>query len=252
MSDLTSTKTQSKEEILARSVLYRALSVLFRHPSDISDFISFKDEFPIWRKAVATLSYPEKNLIAGALDAIIQEFDKITKQKWIDEYESCFGHTAHGVVPAYELEYGEEHSHRQPQQLGDIAAFYTAFGLKMNDSVHERVDHIAIECEFMFYLIVKEVFACGHNDEDKAALCREASLKFLSEHLGSWLPSFCAKLSKVKTSGLLKSIADFSSYFVFQDCKALGIEPGPDSLPIRIVQEKIEAGCVSCSTNNQG
>lgn len=181
------------------------------------------------------------------LDALFKQFHQTNRQDWIDQYELCFGHTAHSKVPPYELEYGEEHSHRQPQELADIAAFYHAFGLGVSQQAHERADHISVECEFMSFLLYKEAYALEHDGEEKASICRQASVDFLSCHLGRWVVSFTHRLSQHAGQTLMGRMGDFAFSFINQDCQRCGIGAGPSHLSIREIQEKEEIGCTSCS-----
>ncbi len=247
MSDQTSTKIPFEiEELLARSHLYQILAFLFRHPSAAQSGFSMKEELPHWREAVDKVRLPEKIRFKGAFKRLVRTLQKTSPPEWIRQFEFCFGHTVQGPVPNYELEYGEEHTHRQPQQLGDITAFYHAFGLQVKTMVHERADHISVECEFLGYLLYKEAYASQNDGEEKALICREAARRFLSEHLGCWLPSFSAKLAKVAGQGLMKEAADFALTFILQDCQKSGISPGPADLPVRIVQTNEDSGCVTC------
>jgi putative dimethyl sulfoxide reductase chaperone len=250
MSDQINIKTQFEmERLLSRSQLYGVLAFLFRHPLSIENNFSVRKERYKWKQALNALDYPDKDQLEKSLELLLKELNNIDFQRWTQQYEDCFAHTAHGVVPSYELEYGEEHTHRQPQQLGDIAAFYNAFGLKVNDKVHERVDHVAVECEFMQFLLYKEAYALKHDGAQKAEICRKASHRFLAEHLGRWVPAFALRLSKHRVQGLMKKIADFAFTFVVQECQQFGILPGSYDLPIRVIQEKEDAGCVTCSLN---
>lgn len=248
MSDLVSTKTQSEiKQLYCRFNIYQTMAVLLRHPHLITECFSVRKEGHFLREAIETIDLPNKNQLKEALELLLEELNKTNFEQWRKEYENCFGHTAHGPVPSYELEYGEEHTHRQPQQLGDISSFYNAFGLKISKKVHERVDHVAVECEFMQFLLYKEAFALHKDGENKARICREASYKFLSEHLGCWVPSFARKLAKYSRQGLMNKIAEFVFAFVVRDCQQLGIPPGPNDLSIRMVDEKEDSGCVTCS-----
>jgi putative dimethyl sulfoxide reductase chaperone len=258
MSGRTSIKTPSDtakrenpadiEQLLARSQCYRVISFLFRHPSVTKDCFSVEEDVPKLGDAIGIIKLADKARLKDSFKKLIREIGKTSPTERIRQYENCFGHTAHGPVPYYELEYGEEHTHRQPQQLGDIAAFYNAFGLKINAKIHERVDHISVECEFMQFLIYKEAYALQHNGEEKAQICREASCRFLRDHLGLWVPAFTLRLSKFAGQGLMKQIADFAFAFVVQDCRQSGISPGTYDLPIRAVTEQEDSGCMTCSS----
>lgn len=199
-----------------------------------------------WDEIVEALSFRNKDQLMGQLKKLSEKYHQKTYKDWVMQYEDCFGYTASGPVPCYELEYGEEHTHRQPQQLSDIAAFYNAFGLKIKETNFERIDHIAIECEFMHYLLFKEVHALLNEEIDNAQICHETSVRFLRDHLGRWAPSFALKLSRQAKQGFLKDLADFTFAYIVADCEWLGVTAGPEDLPIRPVQEKEDSGCVSC------
>jgi TorA maturation chaperone TorD len=188
----------------------------------------------------------EKSHFENILGKFFHELSQVTSQKWIDLYESSFGHTAHAKVPAYEIEYGEEHSHRQPQELSDIASFYNAFGLKASDRLRERVDHVSVECEFMFFLLYKTAYALACDGEEKAAVCEQACRAFLSNHLSRWLPAFARRLARMTDHALMRSVAELATAWMSEECRLLEIKIGDEELGIRPVQEKEEAGCVSC------
>lgn len=249
MSGQTNIKTQSDEInlLLCRSELYGALALLYRHPSSIRADSLVKERIAVWKEAVSLLNFPNKAQLESSMDLLIKELEGVDDKNWVSIYEDCFSHTAHGTVSSYELEHGEEHTHRQPQQLGDIAAFYQAFGLKINEKIHERVDHLSVECEFMHFLLFKEAYALEQDGQEKAEICRQASCRFLAEHLGKWAPSFALQLTKYAKEGLFKHLADFTLFFIVEDCKNKGIIPGPRDLPIRSVDEKIDSGCITCS-----
>jgi TorA maturation chaperone TorD len=249
MSDPTNIKIPSEqtEKLLSLSELYGMLALLYRHPSSISMDLLGAEQKRAWKEAIHGLEFPNEDQLIDFMDLLVGELDRIDLAKWAAGYEECFSHTAHGLISSYELEYGEEHSHRQPQQLGDIAAFYQAFGLKINANSHERVDHISVECGFMHFLGFKEAYALEQDGPEKAEICRKSSDRFLSEHLGQWAPSFAFRLSKYSREGLMRRLADFTLAFIVQDCEARGIAPGAKDLPIRSVIEKMDSGCVTCS-----
>ena len=223
----------------------KALAFFFRRPDPALDLSSLKENGHIWQEAVDTLSFGDQHGLRKLLDEFLTELKNTTSREWAKEYEKLLGHTVNGIAPAYELEYGEQHTHREPQQLADITAFYSAFGLKLSSRSHERADHASVELEFMCFLLYKELVALENGEEEKAEISREASRRFLSEHLGYWFPAFTLRVSK-HAQGFLKGIAHFAFEFVVQDCLAQNIKAGPQDLPIRAIQEKNEASCVSC------
>ena len=247
MSGPISTRIPSRvEQLLARSYFYGLLAHLFAHPEsgkcppEAGPPLAEKVENGKW-ETLEEVSLKEE------FDRVLKQLHQTSRQEWVDQYERCFGHTAHSKVPPYELEYGEEHNYRQPQQLADITAFYYAFGLRLDPQIHERADHVTVECEFMHFLTYKEAYALEHDGNEKALLCQEASRRFLSEHLGKWMPAFSFRLAKYASQGVMKSIADAALQFIIKDCQRLGIETGPTDLPIRVIRDEQEINCGSCS-----
>ena len=248
MSDQTSTKTPSEiSSLVVRSHIYRFIACSLRRPDlNKTDFKKENMDLP-WDEMADALPLRNKKRLIGQLRELSERHRQTAYKDWVTQYEDCFGHTASGPVPCYELEYGEEHTHREPQQLSDIASFYNAFGLKVKENNFERVDHVAIECEFMHFLLFKETYALSNAALENAEICHQASIRFLREHLGRWAPSFTLKLSRYAKQGFLKDMADFTFSYIIQDCEWLGVTAGPEDLPIRPVQEKEDSGCVNCS-----
>ncbi|MBI4431835.1 MAG: molecular chaperone TorD family protein [Candidatus Omnitrophica bacterium] len=236
----------STDALLARSFLYRLIADLFRHPlsEGVGDRISEYKEG--WLAALEKVSAGQQSMLKNLLSRLFKEMDSIGRNKWASEFDHCFGHTAISQVPAYEIEYGEEHSHRQPQELADISAFYNAFRLRMSHRVRERVDHISVECEFMSFLLHKEAYALEQGDGEKADLCRESSRRFFSEHLGRWVSAFAHKLLRHKSGRMIREIAEFVLVFVTAEAQSQGFEPGQTNMPIRRILEDQETGCISC------
>lgn len=250
MSDPINIKTQSDPLItalLARGFFYEFISNLFRHPKNTQ---AQKDMKYYQSSLISLLQYldiSQKEKLRELFKKLTYDLEHVSQADWIDQYEYYFGHTALGRVPAYENEYGEEHSYRQPHELSDIASFYHAFGLQINSKTHERVDHVSVECEFMALLIYKEVYALEQNEQEHAEICRNAAHRFLSEHLGRWLPAFTARLLRKTQKGIMHSIAEVASTFIAKDCETIGIDSGRLDLHIREIDTVQDSGCVSCS-----
>jgi DMSO reductase family type II enzyme chaperone len=247
MSGPISIKTASEiDRLFGRSYFYQMLAFAFRHPDENGARDFFRDNRDSWKQAFSCLDFPEKNRGRKNIAAVFEKTARLTRKQWAQQYEHCFGFTAYAKVPAYELEYGEEHSHRQPQELADITAFYLAFGLQMNEKSRERPDHVSVECEFMYFLLCKQAYALANHGPEKAGICARAASRFASDHLGRWLPAFSSRLEKRATGGFLENTALWAAVFTAWDCETMGVQAGRPDLPVRAVQDSVESGCVSC------
>src|SRR3989338_6525391 len=129
--------------------------------------------------------------------------------------------------------------------------FYRAFGLQGAQKVHERPDHISLEAEFVYVLLYKKAVALRANDLENAATCQQAYERFLQEHLAFWLPALTYRITKFAKPGLLYWLAEFAYEFVTQDCRKQNLKIGSENLVIRPIEEKTDAGCVSCQLGPQ-
>jgi len=233
------------EELLARSACYHGLSMMLRHPgSDTATWLASQEH----RRLIDVLEMlmkEEGGVLRDAVRRLVTQLDAVSISEWVQEHERVFGHSVQSAAPPYELEYGEEYSHRQPQELGDIAAFYQAFGLRASSASHERVDHIVTECEFMQFVLYKQACALDEGSQERVEVCEAAVRQFLADHLGHWGPAFCLRLSRAASQGMLGAVAEAALAWLVQDCARLGIPVGSRDLPLRIPKERDEVGCAA-------
>ncbi len=123
----------------------------------------------------------------------------------LEEHQQVFGLVASKECPQYETEYcPQTFSIYRSHHLADIAGFYRAFGLEPSPKMPERPDHIALELEFMAWLITKEYHARNSNRpdaEERVQICRDTQKKFFEDHIAWWVPAFCYALRR-KADGL--------------------------------------------------
>jgi nitrate reductase assembly molybdenum cofactor insertion protein NarJ len=76
--------------------------------------------------------------------------------------------------------------------LADLEARYAAFGFAPRSE--EPDDHLAVECDFVAYLHLKEVYALFTGRDDDASVTREARERFVAEHVAVAGSRLVAKL----------------------------------------------------------
>ena len=159
--------------------------------------------------------------------------EKVSVAELSASYLRLFGHTARGPVAPYETEYGAEALFQQPQEMGDLAGFYLAFGLTLNPAEHERPDHVSCECEFLSFLALKEAYALESGDARMLEEARKAAHLFLRDHLGCFVPAFAKKLITEGRGGFYEKLGELCLKFVTVECTRLGVAMGPQSLSLR-------------------
>ncbi len=147
----------------------------------------------------------------------------------------CFGHTISKDCPPYETEYGQAHVFQKTGQLADIAGFYRAFGLVRAPGLHDRLDALAVELEFLQFLCLKEAYGAAHDhDDEQLRRCRSAREKFLGEHLGTWVFAFTRRLEHARAHTVYAVLARLLAAFVTAELARAGLTPaevaGPDVL----------------------
>jgi TorA maturation chaperone TorD len=159
-------------------------------------------------------------------------------------YQRCFGHTARGLVPPYETEYGEDSLFQPIHEMSDLAAFYRAFGLTLRGDARERPDHVACECEFLAFLGRKEAYALEKGDAALLEGTRQAIRRFLASHLGRWGPAFGRALAKHDPGGFFGDLGRLATAYVDAECRRVGVPAGPEFLRLRTTADPdVPAAC---------
>lgn len=208
-----------------RAQVYSFLAGAFLYPADN------------WTECAPLVSaiLPELDFVAARLDVQPQPLEQLQ-----NAYRVTFGVT--GSL-CYETEYGLPHEFRQSQEMADISGFYRAFGFVLGTEVRERPDHLAVECEFMHVLALKESSAARSGSAEHVEICVEAQAKFLRDHLGQWVGLFAQSLA-LNTDGAYLALGEFAAAYVMADAARLGVTFTPRSL--KEVQHTPPGPSLSC------
>lgn len=236
---------------MARGLIYRFIAAAYRYPApDILDAI--REQEQAVPEALAVLADSSDSLLPGRFCELLRVAKETTADALEQEYVSFFSHAVQGRCPLYETEYSESDERlQQPHELSDLSAFYHAFGLQLGGGIHERVDFIAVECEFAAFLCCKQAYAEEHGDSELAEITLNAGRKFLHDHLGRWVPAFSLRIIKQSQDSFYDSLAQFTLAFVTDDCKRLGVTPGVEHLKLRLPLSEEDA-CMNCPMAGAG
>lgn len=169
-----------------RAWVYRALARLFRPPEADGLIELRRFELPAQEAALRALG-ADASLLERSRALCLALF-ALEAEQLAAEWEANFEPSGGLICPLGET----AHTAESPQEawltgyrLADTAGFYRAFGVEVEPGT-ERPDHLSVELEFMHLLAIKEALAEERGESERAALCREAAVSFLREHLGRW------------------------------------------------------------------
>jgi TorA maturation chaperone TorD len=210
---------------LAREGLYRFLAALLTEPGGPRwHLVEDIDNQQLAREAAALLQLEADTrsvplgfgeLPAEELDLqpLLLELLRPTEDLRA-EYDRVFGLVPTKECPPYETEYHPAaEAFLRSQQMADVAGFYRAFGLEPAHLTPERPDHVALELEFMAFLLMKKRLVGGAGDElpdaaDWVQVADAAQRDFFRDHLAWWVPAFAAGLRRLAGgAGLYTAVA---------------------------------------------
>lgn len=113
--------------------------------------------------------------------------------------------------------YGSLYLDQGHRLMGDstmeVIQAYQKMGLSIDDEFTELPDHIAVELEFMYYLVYREVahFDCSCTEAGQRHM--KAQQEFLGEFLLPWIPPFCERIGQGTETAFYRALADCVSVF---------------------------------------
>lgn len=154
---------------------------------------------------------PGADLFSAAMATAIQMY---SQEELSVEYARLFLGPFETKVPPY----GSIYLNRERMVMGDstmeVIQFYEEMGLSRNKDCMDLPDHIAVELEFMSYLIYKETEALEKSDFATALEMIKKQERFLDKFLGRWIAPFCEKIKESTDNGFYSALADCAALFV--------------------------------------
>lgn len=144
---------------------------------------------------------PSDEIIMQAKDMFQMEFDDTFQEIRLD-YAHLFKIPDGHLIPCESL---YNYPIRDRERLWGITAeevqsFYNSAGLMMDEETDLMPDHISLEFLFMSYLIDNNLI--------------ELQKKFLKQHIGKWVPSYCDLLKDHAETDFYKEIAEVLKEFI--------------------------------------
>jgi putative dimethyl sulfoxide reductase chaperone len=74
--------------------------------------------------------------------------------------------------------------------LQEIARIYMESGFALRADIHERIDYIGIQLNYLERVVMREVSAREAGDKKEIQMTLDHERNFIRDHLGNWVPSF--------------------------------------------------------------
>ncbi|MBM4120443.1 MAG: molecular chaperone TorD family protein [Nitrospira sp.] len=234
------------ERALGRSKLYLLISWSLLYPED-DEFLDYLQSGEFVEDGEAALEGLSAALAGQGGEKAKQKLAALRKhlesvEKWVAaecthwkltdlqaEHRRVFSNVITLDCPPYETLFGNDHVFGQAHTMGDIAGFYKAFGLELSRDIHERLDHLSVELEFMHFLAYKESYARCHDGAEKTQIVVDAQKKFVKDHIGRWVPLFARMLVKKADGGFFRHLAEFIADYIEFDAAYQSVTPQPYS-----------------------
>ena len=146
----------------------------------------------------------------------ISDIDSLTV-----DYSKLFVGPYELLAPPYGSVYLEDKSRVMGNSTVDVKKRYAEEGL--NIGLKEAPDRIAIELEFMYFLIFKEVEAIRISDSRTAASYLKKQKAFLEAHLGVWVSEFAYNVEANAQTAFYKNLARITKSFIRKEIENLSL-----------------------------
>lgn len=181
--------------------LYQLLADFFYYPRK---YLTEKNELmKELVKAFASL-FPEKEKEILEFESILQSS---SGEELLIEFTRLFIGSVEFVAPPYGSFYLE--GHLMGKTTLETETFYKKAGLQLKNDFNEIPDHIAVEFEFMYYLIHRELKSLLENKEAEAEEFLQWQYEFLEKFLEKWIYPFCKTVKEGTSHRLFYLLANF-------------------------------------------
>lgn len=214
--------------LLARSAMYRLLSLALSYPTDecVQALRMGMDEIQTFL-----------DVLEGHTIQVVGELDKsirgLSREQLEEEYVRVFSHIFAPDAQPCETAYTAKNLFQLSDQLSRLTRFYEAFGVQPN---RERPDHISVELHFMGYLAVREARALLQEDRERAEMCRNASCAFFQNHLKKYALMFGKAVREKGQGTYLFTVAVALEQWILAEARSLDTLEDSHTVPSRPLQ----------------
>lgn len=209
------TETQASD-YMQRADAWRSLAALFLFPA--GGEATVRQRCADLYHALETLKHPsiptsvELSVTAAATDyqALCVEFTRL----FIGPFNTA--------APPYGSFYLEE-GKLMGESTIRVMQTYVSAGLTLDARFKDLPDHIAAECEFMYYLLVNLAELTEMSPRSVPDEIRAVYGSFVRTHLAEWVPQFCGTVIESSQLEYFRFLAILTDAFVAQEATNVSI-----------------------------
>ncbi|MBI2968287.1 MAG: molecular chaperone TorD family protein [Bacteroidetes bacterium] len=209
----------------ARGAVFNIFTALLCQPED--SIIRSGKIFEKLAGAFSLLKYEGNDSISK----LKEECKKQSDTELLVEYSRLFIGPFKLIAPPYSsLYFGSEYL--MSDETMKVVEFYRHAGLDFNsDKIPDMPDHVAVECEFIYFLIFNGIKAFLKGNRKKALFSRRHQETFIQKHFIKWVPSFCGKVIEGTKNEYYKALAQCIKGFI--ECDAVPEFPSGKIFDVR-------------------
>ncbi len=184
----------------ARAAFYSFLSVHFTTLPDAAFVERMRDgDVTLMLEALVNDAATDADIVTGAslMRAYLnqtrsEDLSKLTENLGVDRTRLYRGVSpTYGPPPPYEMVWSK--TWQDIRLLEALARIYHEAGMTPSPEMHERLDYVGVELDFMRELALREAAAWESNTPATVSELLEAQHAFMMEHLGEWPSVFVEK-----------------------------------------------------------
>ncbi len=210
MSGESMTSMDTREFIFfehARATAFNMFTALLCQPEDC--LMANNGLFESLRSALE-IAYPEGIAHVERMEGALRQN---TAQKLLIEYTRLFIGPFKAPVPPYSSLYLGTDTLMSDATVW-VMNCYKKSGREFDQNIKDVPDHVAVETEFMYYLIHSEMSKLDAGKRDECLSLWEDQHVFFDRHYKKWVPHFCAKVAIETSSEYYKAISECLNSFI--------------------------------------
>ena len=193
----------------ARAVIFNRLTALLCQPEQ--GLIENTDIFDSLKLAFEIV-HPDGVTLVEQMQEKLQHYPA---QDLLVEYTKLFIGPFKTLAPPYSSLYLGSTELMNDETVW-VMSCYKKAELEFNRELNDVPDHVAVETEFMYYLVHHEIKALDAGNRESALTFWKNQKEFFDRHYKKWVPQFCARIATSTGNEYYKTLSECLNRFV--DC----------------------------------